>query len=111
MSFTKEIRKHSYERTAALGSRILEVGARPPRLDCTSSSLGSVPCPFESGTQEQLIEYLLHSKSRCGLFISNRSPVLGKEAERLEVKPVCTNKSREHILVPPLVNRTHGNFG
>ncbi|KAL6047862.1 hypothetical protein STEG23_038260 [Scotinomys teguina] len=29
-----------------LGSWILEVGARPPRLACTSSSLESVPCPF-----------------------------------------------------------------
>ncbi|KAL6042565.1 hypothetical protein STEG23_023888, partial [Scotinomys teguina] len=28
-----------------LGSWILEVGARPPQLDCTSS-LESVPCPF-----------------------------------------------------------------
>ncbi|KAL6039864.1 hypothetical protein STEG23_013689 [Scotinomys teguina] len=28
------------------GSWILEVGARPPRLDCISSSLESVPCPF-----------------------------------------------------------------
>ncbi|KAL6090640.1 hypothetical protein STEG23_028361 [Scotinomys teguina] len=29
----------------SLGSWILEVGARPPRLACTSSSLESVPCP------------------------------------------------------------------
>ncbi|KAL6072179.1 hypothetical protein STEG23_011672 [Scotinomys teguina] len=29
-----------------LGSWILEVGARPPRLDCTSSSLESIPCPL-----------------------------------------------------------------
>ncbi|KAL6071525.1 hypothetical protein STEG23_024496, partial [Scotinomys teguina] len=29
-----------------LGSWILEVGARPLRLDCTSSSLESVPCPL-----------------------------------------------------------------
>ncbi|KAL6043575.1 hypothetical protein STEG23_035781 [Scotinomys teguina] len=28
------------------GSWILEVGARPPQLDCTSSSLESVPCPL-----------------------------------------------------------------
>ncbi|KAL6033898.1 hypothetical protein STEG23_034691, partial [Scotinomys teguina] len=31
---------------ALLGSWILEVGARLPRLDCTSSSLESVPCPL-----------------------------------------------------------------
>ncbi|KAL6088443.1 hypothetical protein STEG23_031404, partial [Scotinomys teguina] len=30
----------------SLGSWILEVGARPSWLDCTSSSLESVPCPF-----------------------------------------------------------------
>ncbi|KAL6048136.1 hypothetical protein STEG23_029579, partial [Scotinomys teguina] len=29
-----------------LGSWILKVGARPPRLACTSSSLESVPCPL-----------------------------------------------------------------
>ncbi|KAL6038338.1 hypothetical protein STEG23_029286, partial [Scotinomys teguina] len=29
----------------SLDSWILEVGARLPRLDCTSSSLESVPCP------------------------------------------------------------------
>ncbi|KAL6032334.1 hypothetical protein STEG23_026290 [Scotinomys teguina] len=41
-----------------LGSWILEVGARPPRLDCTSSSLESVPCPFASGDLDSETHFL-----------------------------------------------------
>ncbi|KAL6059257.1 hypothetical protein STEG23_022779 [Scotinomys teguina] len=52
---------------ALFGSWILEVGTRPPRLACTSSSLESVPCPLTmvmEDTKTRAVR-LKHHKANC----------------------------------------------
>ncbi|KAL6041613.1 hypothetical protein STEG23_034744, partial [Scotinomys teguina] len=49
---------------ALFGSWILEVGARPPWLACTSSSLESVPCPFTQDHQPRDGTIYINHQSR-----------------------------------------------